>query len=150
MTDLTSDDGIETKPNAIYLKDYQVPDYLIDELNLEFRLDAANTVVSNVMQMRRNKDVNPDQSLVLEGQHLALVSVELDGKALSQNDYVVTAESLTINKVPEEFTLAVTTKIEPEKNTALEGLYASSGMLCTQCEAEGFRRITYFLSLIHI
>ncbi len=145
MTDLTSDDGIETKPNAIYLKDYQAPAYLIEELNLEFRLDAANTVVSNVMQVRRNKGVNQDQSLVLDGQHLALVSVELDGKALSQNDYVVTAESLTINKVPEAFTLSVTTKIEPEKNTALEGLYASSGMLCTQCEAEGFRRITYFL-----
>ena len=145
MTDLTNDDGVETKPNAIYLKDYQAPDYLIDELTLEFKLDATETLVGNVMQVCRNDGVTADTPLVLNGQHLELISIEVDNVKLVDTDYVLTEETLTINSVPEKFTLNITTKICPDKNTALEGLYASSGMLCTQCEAEGFRRITYFL-----
>jgi len=145
MVDLTTEDGVEQKPNAIYLKDYQAPDYLIDELMLEFNLDAATTIVSNTIKVRRSEGVAKDVPLVLDGYQLKLISVELDGKGLANADYDVTDEKLTIKNVPENFSLNVVTQICPEKNTALEGLYASSKMLCTQCEAEGFRRITYFL-----
>jgi aminopeptidase N len=145
IMDLNSSDGVEQKPNAIYLKDYQKPDYLVDELQLEFMLGAGETIVKNSMTIRRNTGGEKNKPLVLDGQQLTLLAVELNDKPLTENDYTLTDEQLIIHQLPDTFSLSVTTKIFPEKNTALEGLYASSGMLCTQCEAEGFRRITYFI-----
>jgi aminopeptidase N len=97
------------------------------------------------MQVQRNKNAAQDRPLELNGRYLKLLSVELDNKTLTADQYELGEESLTIKKVPAKFCLTISTEISPEKNTALEGLYASSGMLCTQCEAEGFRRITYFM-----
>ncbi len=142
--DLNSQDGIEPTPQVIYLKDYTPPAYYIDEIKLEFDLAADKTVVSNDMHVRRNKESGSKTELVLDGQLMDLISVKVDGKTLTSTAYSVTDENLIITNVPETFKLQIITEIHPDKNTALEGLYASSSMLCTQCEAQGFRRITYF------
>jgi len=131
------------EPKAIYLKDYQAPDYAIIETHLNFDLYDDHTLVSS--ELRMSKHSAEGAPLILNGQELELVSVKIDGKALSETDYQVAEETLTIHSLPSEFTLSIQTKIKPQENTALEGLYKSSGMFCTQCEAEGFRRITYFL-----
>jgi len=130
------------EPRAINLKDYRAPDYRISEIALDFRLDPAATRVNAKMQVART---GADVPLVLNGEQLKLVSVALDGRALSPADYNVDDKFLTIAQVPAKFTLEIVTEIAPAENTALEGLYVSNGMFCTQCEAEGFRRITYFL-----
>ena len=139
MVDLTTDDAIEQKPDAIYLQDYQAPDYQVEQLQLEFKLDANTTQVSNRMRLLRNEGVLKTVPLVLDGNHLELKVIELDGRTLEESEYECSDEKLIINQVPDNFELHVVTIISPEKNTALEGLYASGGMLCTQCEAEGFR-----------
>jgi aminopeptidase N len=130
------------EPRAIALKDYRPPSYRISDVSLTFVLDPAATRVTSIMTLVRNGEPQP---LVLNGEHVQLVSVALDGRALTGAEYRVDAETLTIDAVPERFTLEVVTEIAPEQNTALEGLYVSKGIFCTQCEAEGFRRITYFL-----
>lgn len=134
------------EPKAIYLKDYQAPAFEIESTYLNFDLFDDYTLVSSELKMRRSgSDVDVD--LILNGQELELVSVAINGQVLSEKIYEQAQDSLTIHgsSVPSEFTLAIQTKIKPQENTALEGLYKSSGMFCTQCEAEGFRRITYFL-----
>jgi aminopeptidase N len=130
------------EPRAIALKDYRPPAYRISQVSLTFALDPAATRVTSVMLLARTGEPQP---LVLNGEHVQLVSVALDGRALTGAEYRIDAETLTIDAVPDRFTLEVVTEIAPEKNTALEGLYVSKGIFCTQCEAEGFRRITYFL-----
>ena len=132
------------RPQTKYLKDYSAPDYTIDRVDLLFQLEEGVTHVTSRLQMRRQSG-GVDTPLVLDGSHMELVSVELDGSALSRDDYEVGAETLTITGLPEEFELTIRNDIDPSANTALEGLYISKGMYCTQCEAEGFRRITYFL-----
>ncbi|WP_459206175.1 aminopeptidase N [Pseudomonas sp. MLB6B] len=134
------------QPQAIYLKDYQAPEYLIDETHLTFELFEDHTLVHAQLVMRRNPahgDGLP--ALVLDGQHLELLSVQLDGQALSPDAYQLDADSLTLHPSGERFTLDTSVRIHPESNTALEGLYKSGKMFCTQCEAEGFRKITYYL-----
>jgi aminopeptidase N len=130
------------EPRAIRLKDYTPPAYRISEIALDFRLDPDATRVRAKMQVTR---AGADAPLVLDGEHLKLISVAVDGRALAAADYKANEDSLTIAKVPAKFTLEIETEIAPAANTALEGLYVSNGMFCTQCEAEGFRRITYFL-----
>src|SRR3569832_2307881 len=130
------------EPRTIALKDYRPPAYRISEVSLTFVLDPAATRVTSVMKLARSGAAEP---LVLIGELVQLVSVSLDGRKLAAGEYRVDAETLTIEKLPEHFTLEVVTKISPANNTALEGLYVSKGIFCTQCEAEGFRRITYFL-----
>ena len=132
-------------PPVIRLQDYQVPEYLIETVDLEFELGEESTLVKSRLAMHVNsasKHVSKD--LVLQGEDLQLKAVILDGKVLSASQYTVTPELLTIFKVPQTFILEIHTIIQPQKNTALSGLYKSSGNFCTQCEAEGFRRITYF------
>ncbi|MCY4045952.1 MAG: aminopeptidase N [Cellvibrionales bacterium] len=130
--------------NVIYAKDYQPPHFLIEKTDLTFILQDNVTQVHSKLRMLPNND--SQQSLVLNGQNLKLLEVKLNGQALSEAEYQLTDELLTIANPPSEaFTLECSTEIEPEKNLALEGLYRSRGMYCTQCEAEGFRRITYFL-----
>ena len=130
------------EPRAIALKDYRAPDYRISEIFLNFALDPQSTRVSATMKVARQGGAAP---LVLNGENLQLISVAIDGAALSADAYVVVDDLLTIASAPENFTLEIVTEFSPEANTALSGLYTSKGIFCTQCEAEGFRRITYFL-----
>ncbi|MBX8542708.1 aminopeptidase N [Pseudomonas cichorii] len=134
------------QPKMIYLKDYQAPEYLIDETHLTFELFDDHSLVHAQLVMRRNPERGAGlPPLVLDGQLLELVSLQLDDIELSPADYELTPDHLTLHPKGERFTVDSTVRIHPETNTALEGLYKSSGMFCTQCEAEGFRKITYYL-----
>lgn len=138
----------EASPQTIYLKDYTFPEYLIDSVELSLVLSEEDTRVVSKMMMQKNPDSENRESLLeLAGEELELISLAIDGKALSDDDYQLSEEHLQIAEVPQEqpFILAIENKINPKANTALEGLYLSKQMLCTQCEAQGFRKITYFL-----
>ncbi|MGM0541757.1 MAG: aminopeptidase N [Pseudomonadota bacterium] len=128
-------------PIVHYLKDYQAPKFEITEVLLEFDLHPTQTQVINTMQIKR---LSPGENLVLAGEELKLLSVLLNGQEVIEQS-IIDAESLTLITELSEFELVIKTIISPEKNTALEGLYRTSGNYCTQCEAEGFRKITYFL-----
>jgi aminopeptidase N len=130
------------EPRAVRLKDYRAPDYRISDIHLVFALDPQSTRVTATTTFSRAGDAAP---LKLDGEELKLVSIAIDGRALRTEEYSVGEESLTIASPPERFALEVITEIAPAANTALEGLYLAKGIFCTQCEAEGFRRITYFL-----
>ena len=134
------------EPRAVRLKDYAPPAFLIDEVKLEVELDPSATRVHATLKMRRNRATKAkDGPLVLDGQKLTLHEVKLDGETLSANAYQVDGQHLTVPDLPDSFTLETVTTCGPEANTALTGLYLSNGIYCTQCEAEGFRRITYYL-----
>ena len=134
------------QPKMIYLKDYQAPEYLIDETHLTFELFDDHSLVHAQLVVRRNPQRGAGlPPLVLDGQLLELLSVKLADVDLAEGDYQLTPDSLTVQPDCATFTLDTSVKIHPETNTALEGLYKSSGMFCTQCEAEGFRKITYYL-----
>ncbi len=135
----------DATPKTILLKDYQPPQYWIDSINLRFELGEERTRVVSEMEVRRNEEVNGPHILELDGEELTLGAVFLNDKALSDNEFSKTAETLWIPDVPDNFTLQVETFIKPQENTSLEGLYKSSGNFCTQCEAQGFRKITYYL-----
>lgn len=132
-------------PATIRLADYRAPDYLVESVDLRFELGEAETRVFSRMDIRARQ---PDQAttppLRLVGQDLELIALKLDGATLPASAWQTDGEGLTINNVPAQFSLEVETVIHPESNTALEGLYRSGQMFCTQCEAEGFRRITYY------
>lgn len=126
---------------AKYRQDYQAPDYTIHSIDLDFTLDPTTTVVTAISQIKR---VNPQAStLVLDGEDLTLCSIEVDGQPWEH--YKEQQNKLIIESLPAEFTLKIVNQISPAQNTALEGLYVSGDALCTQCEAEGFRHITYYL-----
>lgn len=134
------------QPKVIYLKDYQAPEYLIDETNLTFELYEDHTLVHAQLVMRRNPERGDGlPPLVLDGQQLELLSVALDDQALEAGQYQLDENHLTLQPTAMNFTVDSTVRIHPESNTALEGLYKSGKMFCTQCEAEGFRKITYYL-----
>jgi aminopeptidase N len=139
----------DANPQTIYLKDYAVPDYLIHRVALNFSLDEEQTTVVSRLEMSRNPaSANAASPLVLAGENLTLIRVLLnDDQELTASDYQQTPDSLVIHNVPQQqaFTLTIENIINPKANTALEGLFLSKGLLCTQCEAEGFRKITYFL-----
>jgi aminopeptidase N len=128
-------------PKTIYLKDYTPYPYDVLGIGLMFDIRPGLTTVKAVTRFRR-KGKEP---LVLNGEDLVLKSIKLDDLELKAGEYTVTPTHLTLPAPKqEEFTLEIVTAIEPEKNTRLEGLYMSGGNYCTQCEAEGFRRITYY------
>ncbi|HDZ57457.1 MAG TPA: aminopeptidase N [Pseudomonas xinjiangensis] len=135
------------QPKTIYLKDYQQPDYWIDETHLTFELFDDHALVHSRLLVRVNEDKAHSSAppLVLDGQQLELLSIAVDDQALNQDDYQVDADTLTLHRPTQQFDLSITTRIKPRQNTALEGLYQSGEMFCTQCEAEGFRKITYYL-----
>lgn len=134
------------QPKVIHLKDYQVPDYLIDETHLTFELYEDRSLVHAQLVMRRNPAAGAGlPPLHLHGQDLELISLALNDRQLGLGEYEVAEESLTLQPDAASFTLDSTVVIHPESNTALEGLYKSGSMFCTQCEAEGFRKITYYL-----
>ena len=137
----------ETSLQTIYLKDYQQPQFLIPSMVLKLELDENATQVYSAMQVQRNPAGNNQApNLVLHGEALELRAIRLNGKTLPENSYQVTEHHLVIHNPPDdEFTLEIDTQINPAENTQLEGLYKSDDMLCSQCEAQGFRRITYFL-----
>jgi len=130
-------------PAPVRLKDYAAPDFAIDEVFLEFDLAPDDTRVRSKLHMRRTGAANAP--LRLDGERLKLISAAIDGRTLDAAEYRLDAVSLTIPSAPDAFTLDIETVIAPAANTALEGLYMSGGRYCTQCEAEGFRKITYFL-----
>ncbi|GLK88607.1 aminopeptidase N [Pseudomonas turukhanskensis] len=134
------------QPKMIYLKDYQAPDYLIDETHLTFELFEDHTLVHAQLVMRRNPARGAGlPPLVLDGQELELLSLSLDGKTLEEGDYQLSDSHLSLQPAGDSFVIDSSVRIHPESNTALEGLYKSGSMFCTQCEAEGFRKITYYL-----
>ncbi len=135
---------IDQQSKSIYLKDYQQPDYFIDHVDLTFELDEGQARVVSVMQLNRNM-TKGSGSLVLMGESLELGSVKVDGILLDDDGYEVSDTALSVFDVPDSFTLEIETFLKPQENYSLEGLYKSSGNYCTQCEAEGFRKITYFL-----
>ncbi|HSH43323.1 MAG TPA: aminopeptidase N, partial [Arenicellales bacterium] len=137
------DTAAEKQPVTVRLEDYRPPEFLIDHVDLVFRLDPGNTRVKSRLSCRRNG--SHDLPLRLDGEELELLSVSLDGRELGAGDYALADDFLTIPAVGDRFELEIETLIHPDRNTALSGLYTSSGNFCTQCEAEGFRRITYFL-----
>ncbi len=134
----------ESTPATIFLRDYTPPAYLVESVELEFLLDETDTEVRSHLVCKRNPASDAPATLQLDGSHQQLLSLALDGKPLGDTDYRLEEEKLIIEAVPEAFELDIVSRINPAANTALEGLYHSGSMLCTQCEAEGFRRITYF------
>ncbi len=133
-------------PPTIHLKDYRPPEFLIDRVDLRFDLDPDTTRVTALLELRRNPaSVRGDGDLRLDGEQLELEHVAIDGRALPPAEYRTEPEALVLHRVPDRFRLETRVRIHPVLNTALEGLYQSGDLLCTQCEAEGFRRITYFL-----
>ena len=135
---------IDQHSKTIYLKEYTKPDFLIDHVELTFELDEEQTRVHSALQLTRNT-TDKNTALVLMGECLELGDIKLDGTTLDKNAYEVTDTNLTIPDVPDSFSLEIETFLKPQENFSLEGLYKSSGNYCTQCEAEGFRKITYFL-----
>lgn len=136
--------GDSKEPLVKLLSEYAAPDFLIDTVKLQFDIQKTKTIVTSHIVFRRSFDHT--KNLILDGgEGLALCALELDDKPLSEHDYSRCDEKLTIHNVPDQFKLSITTEIRPQENTRLEGLYKSSGNHCTQCEAEGFRHITYYL-----
>ncbi len=129
-------------PPQVRLSDYQPYPFAILQVRLSFRLEPADTIVVSELDIRRTGAA--DAPLRLDGEKLHLNRIELDGKPLGDADFAIDAEGLTVFKPGDSFTLRVETQISPETNTELSGLYISGGRFCTQCEAEGFRRITYY------
>lgn len=130
----------------VYLRDYTAPEFIIDTIHLEFELgEDVTKVKSTLTVLTAPNHSHAVRDLVLDGEDLVLKSVMLDGKMLDALQYRVNDDKLTIYSVPEKFTLEIVTWIKPQENTQLSGLYKSNGSFCTQCEAQGFRRITYFL-----
>ncbi|MEO0398994.1 MAG: aminopeptidase N [Pseudomonadota bacterium] len=136
----------DTPPKApTRLADYQPSDYLVDAVDLSFSLDPEKTRVASKLAVRRRDGVAADAPLVLDGEALDLIAVSVNGEALPKERYDVSEKTLTLSDLPSAFTLEIETVCNPTANTSLSGLYVSNDMFCTQCEAEGFRRITYYL-----
>ncbi|HLB56378.1 MAG TPA: aminopeptidase N [Coxiellaceae bacterium] len=133
-------------PQTTYLKAYTPPDFLIEKVHLHFDIQDDQTIVKSILNIVRNpKTKHAGAPLILDGEELKLQAIYIDGKALTENQFEKTDTHLTIKNVSDQFALETHVVIFPKKNTSLMGLYQSRNNICTQCEAEGFRRITYFL-----
>ncbi|XVF78889.1 hypothetical protein PTKIN_Ptkin14bG0173900 [Pterospermum kingtungense] len=131
-------------PKEIFLKDYKSPDYYFDTVDLKFSLGEEETIVTSKITVFPRAE-GSSSPLVLDGVDLKLISVKVNGKELKKGDYYLDSRHLTLPSPPSgKFTLEIETKIQPQKNTSLEGLYKSSENFCTHCEAEGFRKITFY------
>ncbi|XP_040946411.1 puromycin-sensitive aminopeptidase isoform X2 [Gossypium hirsutum] len=131
-------------PKEIFLKDYKSPDYYFDTVDLRFSLGEEKTIVASKITVFPRVE-GSSAPLVLDGVDLKLISIKVDGKELKEGDYHLDSRHLTLPSPPQgKFTLEIDTEIQPQNNTSLEGLYKSSGNFCTQCEAEGFRKITFY------
>lgn len=135
----------KTAHNTIDRKDYREFDYLIQSTKLCFELGEETTTVTSELSIQTNHDrALGERPLILDGHRFTLLELKIDGVILDQDRYSATQEQLIIHSVPNTFTLEVRTALRPQDNTFLEGLYCSGGMFCTQCEAEGFRSMTYY------
>jgi aminopeptidase N len=134
----------DAAPKTIYLKEYQTPHYKISDVHLTFDLNETRTIVQSRLNVEKNVDLEVS-TLVLNGENLELLEIKLDGLVLETNRFKVDAESLAIFEVPKKFVLEIKNVIVPLENKALEGLFKSGEILCTQNEPEGMRRITYFV-----
>ncbi len=142
----------EAQPKTIYLTEYQPSAWRVDNIHLCFELAEEETLVTTTAKYVLNGDGDNDNKkapLVLDGEELELLDIKLDGRKLAEAAYQITDTQLIIdpqvNSLPEQFELETTVRIHPQDNTSLNGLYQSSGNFCSQCEAQGFRRITYYL-----
>ncbi len=134
-----------TAPQTVFLADYKTPAYLVEHLFLDFQLHETATQVTCVARYTLNPDrEGHSEALFLHGEELRLDMIALDGEPLSADRYIVSNGVLEIPVVPKSFELTLITIIDPKNNSSLEGLYLSNGNFCTQCEAEGFRKITYY------
>ncbi|PKL40529.1 MAG: aminopeptidase N [Spirochaetae bacterium HGW-Spirochaetae-1] len=133
----------QTGEKRILRSDYKEPNFLIPQIDLTFNLHDSSTMVTNMMEIIRNG--HGSDPLVLNGEKLKLLSVEIDGRTMDASEYDATEASLVITDVPDRFTLKLATEINPRDNQALEGLYKSGKVFCTQNEPEGFRKITFFI-----
>ena len=130
----------------VHLENYRPTDFVLERVDLTFELDPRETKVEARMIFHRREGVSPSAPLVLDGDELTMTGLLLDQEAIPGTLYEATDDTLTIRGLPEAapFEITVTTALSPETNTKLMGLYRTSDVYCTQCEAEGFRRITYF------
>ncbi len=133
-----------SEPQATHLKDYLPPAYRVTHTELKFDLAPSATTVTARLHVERHPEREAGLPLRFAGDKLSLVRIAVDGQELEADEYEVDDEGLTIASVPERFLLDTEVSIDPAANTALEGLYVSSGMFCTQCEPQGFRRITFY------
>jgi aminopeptidase N len=132
-------------PRPVRLQDYRPPDWLVDTVNLDVSLDRTATRVRTTLALRPNPDASAPAPLALDGDGLNLVGLKLDGEEMTADRFTATPDCLTIPQPPQApFKLEIETRLDPSANTQLMGLYRSATTYCTQCEAEGFRRITYF------
>jgi aminopeptidase N len=135
----------QAAPREVRLAEYTPPAFLVDTVDLTFALDGAATKVTSRLSVRRNPaSADRDAPLHLDGEDVTLLGVTLDGEALGANQYRLDAKALIIPDLPDAFALEITTRVNPKDNTQFSGLYLSDGSYFTQCEAEGFRRITFF------
>ncbi|MCB1855255.1 MAG: aminopeptidase N [Halieaceae bacterium] len=134
----------EARPSAIHLQDYQPPAYLVERTELEFQLYEDHAQVTSRLAVRRQDHTAPGTPLQLHGDGLELLGLAIDGRTLAPGEYRTTDEGLEVDDVPAAFRFECLTRIRPQDNTALDGLYKSHSMFCTQCEAHGFRKITYY------
>jgi aminopeptidase N len=133
----------ETRP--VRLSEYRPPDWLVETVDLDVKLHPRQAPVRATLKLKPNPAAGAPAPLHLDGDGLTLVALKLDGELLAPGRYVAAPDGLTIAQPPRRpFTLEIETLVDPSANTQLSGLYRSSGTYCTQCEAEGFRRITYF------
>ncbi len=139
----------DSSPQPIHLSDYRQPEFWIPNVELHFSLGAnggPNTVVRSKLFLKRNASLKSTRPLILNGEKLRLLSVAVDGqKQLDGGAFTLTDSTLTLEGLPDVCVVEIEVEIEPEKNLSCEGLYKSGGFYCTQCEAESFRRMTYFL-----
>lgn len=137
--------GVRMEEKILYRKDYQPPPWLVDRVDLYISLAEDGAVITSRLACRRNPETGQRRDdLVLPGEDLELIAVSINGVALTRGDYRLSSKDLIIPVTGDMVAVEVITRMDPAANTALEGLYLSSGNYCTQCEAEGFRRITYF------
>ncbi len=132
-----------TRVQRTYLEDYRPPSVCIPNVDLTFELDETETVVRSKISVVRNDDTG-NRNVFLNGEKLKLLSVRLDGHEIPKHDYKLDAKGITLFDTPKHFELEITNTINPSENLALSGLYLSNDIICTQCEAEGFRNITFF------
>ncbi|MEO1016473.1 MAG: aminopeptidase N, partial [Pseudomonadota bacterium] len=134
----------QSERRTIYRQDYQAPPFTTVQVDLRFELDPVETIVSSTLSLVRLRGDQNETDLWLDGNDCELVSVAIDGRVLGPEVYEVAANGLRISSVPKRCSLEIKSRVSPASNTQLMGLYLSNGNYCTQCEAEGFRRITFF------
>ncbi|MEZ5990446.1 MAG: hypothetical protein R3F30_15300 [Planctomycetota bacterium] len=138
-------EAVQTAPQRKFRKDYREPDYWVREVELEFDLGEDETLVRSRMRIERNDKADADAPLFLHGRGLEPRGFRLDGAELVEGRWFATDEGVEVPGVPASFVLETLVAIRPQDNTSLMGLYRAGGTFCTQCEAEGFRKITWFV-----